>query len=158
MQSRIDPTGIVATLPRQTPRNDFGEVLTRTVNGAVRLGGAIAGSVNGMPVLSAAVSAVSALATAGAGTPAQTASTVAQPAIPVASVPGGASAGRGLSGLAGTGPDNYGNGLVDSMHQSSMQSLYLQVAMQQESREYNAISNVLKVRHDSAKAAINNIR
>jgi len=30
--------------------------------------------------------------------------------------------------------------------------------MQQESQRFNAISNVMKVRHDSAKAAINNIR
>jgi hypothetical protein len=34
----------------------------------------------------------------------------------------------------------------------------MQMQMQQESREYNTISNVLKVRHDSAKSAINNIR
>ena len=36
--------------------------------------------------------------------------------------------------------------------------LQLQNDMQQESREHNAISNIIKVRHDSAKAAINNIR
>jgi hypothetical protein len=36
--------------------------------------------------------------------------------------------------------------------------LGLQDAMQKESREFNAISNIMKVRHDSAKAAINNIR
>ena len=29
--------------------------------------------------------------------------------------------------------------------------------MQRESREYQTLSNVMKVRHDSAKAAINNI-
>jgi hypothetical protein len=36
--------------------------------------------------------------------------------------------------------------------------LQLQNEMQRESREHNAISNIMKVRHDSAKAAINNIR
>jgi hypothetical protein len=36
--------------------------------------------------------------------------------------------------------------------------LKLQHDMQQESQQYNAISNIMKVRHDSAKAAINNIR
>jgi hypothetical protein len=36
--------------------------------------------------------------------------------------------------------------------------MMMQMQMQQESREYNAVSNVLKVRHDSAKSAINNIR
>ena len=36
--------------------------------------------------------------------------------------------------------------------------LKLQRDMQQESQQYNTLSNVMKVRHDSAKAAINNIR
>ena len=34
----------------------------------------------------------------------------------------------------------------------------LQDEMQRESREHNTVSNIMKVRHDSAKAAINNIR
>lgn len=37
------------------------------------------------------------------------------------------------------------------------QYLQLQEGMQRESREFTAISNVMKVRHDSAKAAIQNI-
>ena len=40
----------------------------------------------------------------------------------------------------------------------SAQYLQLQDQMQRESRQYSAVSNVMKVRHDSAKAAINNIR
>ena len=36
-------------------------------------------------------------------------------------------------------------------------ALELQEAMQRENREYTALSNVMKVKHDSAKAAINNI-
>ena len=40
----------------------------------------------------------------------------------------------------------------------NMAYLALQNEMQKESREHNAISNIMKVRHDSAKAAINNIR
>jgi hypothetical protein len=39
----------------------------------------------------------------------------------------------------------------------NMQYLQLQENMQRESREYQTLSNVMKVRHDSAKAAINNI-
>ncbi len=35
--------------------------------------------------------------------------------------------------------------------------LNLQESMQQESRAFTSLSNVMKVRHDSAKAAINNI-
>ncbi|NVJ17106.1 hypothetical protein HV826_23520, partial [Myxococcus sp. AM010] len=40
----------------------------------------------------------------------------------------------------------------------NMAYLQLQNEMQKESREHTAVSNIMKVRHDSAKAAINNIR
>ena len=39
----------------------------------------------------------------------------------------------------------------------NLQYLQLQESMQSESREFTALSNVMKVKHDSAKAAINNI-
>ena len=39
----------------------------------------------------------------------------------------------------------------------NLQYLQLQEAMQRESREFTALSNVMKVKHDSAKSAINNI-
>lgn len=39
----------------------------------------------------------------------------------------------------------------------NLQYLQLQENMQRESREFQALSNVMKVKHDSAKAAINNI-
>jgi hypothetical protein len=39
----------------------------------------------------------------------------------------------------------------------NLQYLQLQEHMQRESREFAALSNVMKVKHDSAKAAINNI-
>ncbi len=39
----------------------------------------------------------------------------------------------------------------------NLQYLQLQESMQRESREFTALSNVMKVRHDSAKAAIDNI-
>jgi len=38
-----------------------------------------------------------------------------------------------------------------------LQYLQLQEQMQRESREYQALSNVMKVKHDSARAAIANI-
>ena len=40
----------------------------------------------------------------------------------------------------------------------SMQYLSLQNKLQQESREYNLVSNIMKQRHEAAKNAINNIR
>lgn len=39
----------------------------------------------------------------------------------------------------------------------NLQYLQLQENMQRESREFTAVSNVMKVKHDSAKAAIQNI-
>ena len=39
----------------------------------------------------------------------------------------------------------------------NLQYLQLQENMQRESREFTALSNVMKVKHDSAKAAIHNI-
>jgi len=39
----------------------------------------------------------------------------------------------------------------------NLQYLQLQESMQRESREFTAVSNVMKVKHDSAKSAINNI-
>jgi hypothetical protein len=40
----------------------------------------------------------------------------------------------------------------------NLQYLQLQEAMQRESREFTALSNVMKVKHDSAKTAIDNVR
>ena len=40
----------------------------------------------------------------------------------------------------------------------NLQYLQLQESMQRESREFTALSNVMKVKHDSAKSAIDNIR
>jgi hypothetical protein len=39
----------------------------------------------------------------------------------------------------------------------NLQYLQLQESMQRESREFTSLTNVMKVKHDSAKAAINNI-
>jgi hypothetical protein len=139
VNNRIDPTPVVITTPRQTPKNDFGDVLARTANGIAKLGGGLIQSVSGMPVVSAAVSAINQFA-----------------AIPIQSVPGGS--GSSAGGSSSIGADQYSDPKVREMYMASMQSLDLQAQMQQESREYNAVSNILKVRHDSAKAAINNIR
>ncbi|NIN71917.1 MAG: hypothetical protein GTO46_08305, partial [Gemmatimonadetes bacterium] len=40
----------------------------------------------------------------------------------------------------------------------NMQFLALQNQMQMESRQFNAVSNALKVRHDSAMGAIRNMK
>lgn len=47
--------------------------------------------------------------------------------------------------------------LQQEAQNSNLQFLQLQESMQRESREFTSLTNVMKVKHDSAKAAINNI-
>ncbi|QSQ23989.1 hypothetical protein JY651_03145 [Pyxidicoccus parkwayensis] len=163
--NRIPSLTITQTVPRQTPKNEFGSVLARAAQEVVRSGaGLVGGMVPAGPILSAAVSstktAVSMVATStgASGT-----------TVPVAAVGGSAGSTAGGTGAAmGTGAAT-GNGdawdLLEAQRALSadgqkfnMAYLALQNEMQKESREHNAISNIMKVRHDSAKAAINNIR
>lgn len=47
--------------------------------------------------------------------------------------------------------------LQQEARDSNLQYLQLQESMQRESRQFSALTNVMKVKHDSAKSAINNI-
>ena len=48
---------------------------------------------------------------------------------------------------------------MPEMNQSfSLQYLAIQQKIQQETREYNLLSNIMKTRHEAAKNAINNVR
>lgn len=132
--NRINSLSVTPTTTQQTPANSFGETLLRSGAEVVKVGGALASGVTaGSPVLSAAVSGVTSVISSGI-------------------------VGRAPSTVQA--PQQRGDAfdLLQLQDQQSKQYLQLQVQMQQESREFNAISNVLKVRHDSAKAAINNVR
>ncbi len=89
-----------------------------------------------------------------------------------AAVRSAASAGRGKPGALGADPGTAAAGaaggaegdvleatraLQQEARTFNLQYLQLQENMQRESREFQALSNVMKVKHDSAKAAINNI-
>lgn len=70
-----------------------------------------------------------------------------------------------LSGVAGGIPGVGGivqglqmQRMMDSMQQTSQQSLMMQFAMNMEQRRFEMMTNILKVRHDSAMSAIRNIR
>lgn len=156
---RITSLSITPTMSRQTPKTDFGTVLARTAHEIVRSGsGLVGGMIPGGPVMSAAISSIS-----------STVSSVASSASGVTSVPGaGVGSAVTTGGAASTGA-TAGRGeqwelleaqqLMQAEGQKfNMAYLDLQNAMQRESREHNTISNIMKVRHDSAKAAINNIR
>ncbi len=175
MSHEVNRISLTTTVARQTPKNEFGQVLKNTLTAAADLGGKVVGGLAGMPIVSAAVSSVTALASgASAGTSGVARS--GQAATGIVSIGGGGSTPGPVNGLgttvsgsggpsvnpggasvAGAEPANF-DGYLSQMRAESDRSMAMQMQMQQESRDYNTLSNVLKLRHDSAKAAINNIR
>ncbi len=133
--SRIDPVHVAPATTRKTEPDRFGEVLR-----------------------SAAAGAASGLASTVA---------LAAPFVPGGLVVAGAIHGAGRAAVAaetGGPPGDSGGDLLEATRalqreaQSfNLQYLQLQEGMQRESREFTALSNVMKVRHDSARSAINNI-
>jgi hypothetical protein len=155
--NRINQTSIVTSAPRQTPKDDFGSVMAQTVVQGVKTGASILGGALGNPVTSAAVSAVTAVAGVVQLGP-------SRPQAPASgSIASAASAATGPIGATGTGTGSGWDLLAAQQAMQSdsqnfnMQYLALQDQMQKESREFTAISNIMKVRQDSAKNAINNI-
>ena len=141
--NRLGSVTLTPTVARQTPRNDFGEGLSRTARTAVStVGQVVATLAPGVPMVSAAVARVSAVVGA-----------------PGAWVRGAAA---GPLGQAGQGEqwDLLAAQKEMQAEGAKMNLAYmdLQNQMQAESRAHNAVSNIMKVRHDSAKSAINNIR
>lgn len=149
--NRINSLSFTVTGQRQTPKNEFGLVLANTLSGALKTGAGVMGSLPGVPVISAAVNAVTGIVSNNPVNPGVVSSQSA--------VQGIVQLGGG-SGVGGAGADKpvYENSQVREMAAMSDYYMKMQNEMQRESREFNAISNIIKVRHDSAKAAINNIR
>lgn len=138
----ISNMSITQTVQRQTPKIDFGSVLARGASVVASRALSAADAMTGIPIMSAAVSAVTRFVTPSA-TPLQ-AGIASQPLAAQASP----------SPASGTEAEQF----VDLMKEQSFEYLRLQTAVQQESREYNTTTNILKTRHDSARAAINNLR
>jgi hypothetical protein len=183
---RINQVSVVSTTGRQTPNTEFGAVLEQTVSQAVKAGTGILGGALGNPVVSAAVTAVSGalgLTQAGANKPMGLA-TSSSAVIGVGGTLGSAAVGTvgGSSSLGvptASGSSSSGNNSLSSLlsgsngdswalmaAQQSMQSdsqswqmqyLQLQDQMNKESQQFTAVSNIMKVRNDAAKNAINNI-
>lgn len=151
---------LTPTVARQTPRNEFGQVMKNTLETATKaagvVSGALMGSLPGGGIISAAVSSVTNLASSGPGGSAGLAATGITSVGGSGAVSGGGGVAAQLASSGGM-PSNVGD-MVQQMRAEADRSMMMQMQMQQESREYNAVSNVLKVRHDSAKSAINNIR
>ena len=164
MNSRTNHVSLTPTVGRQTQQQDFGQVLKNTAQGAASLVGSALQSVAGSsPIVSAALSAVNSVTglssiSASANTGGTTA--VSRASTATVSMPqAGSIAPTGMSSVSVDGA-NLGEmgGYLKQMRAEADRSTLIQMQMQNESRDYNTITNVLKVRHDSAKAAINNIR
>ena len=134
----IPPIHVATTTERKTEPGRFGVALRTAAAGAAR---GVAASVElaapfvpGGTVLSGAVrAAAGTLASGGAGA-------------------------RSAETAAGEGDLVAATRALQQQSQSfNLQYLQLQENMQRESREFAALSNVMKVKHDSAKSAINNI-
>ena len=79
-----------------------------------------------------------------------------RPALP-SSAAGASLSASGGAGSGGGDVIEATRALQAEAQSFNLQYLQLQEAMQRESREFTSLTNVMKVKHDSAKAAINNI-
>jgi hypothetical protein len=151
---RISSLSIIPTVARQTPHNEFGTVLARTAQEVVKTGaGLVGGMVPAGAAMSAAVSSVR-----------SSLSSVAPGSASIVPIPGATGGSTPAAPADATGKGDAWDMLeaqrlmAEDGQKFNMAYLGLQNEMQKESREHNALSNIMKVRHDSAKAAINNIR
>ena len=151
---RIGTLLVAPTTERKAEPGRFGEALRSAASAAasgVATSVALAAPfVPGGPVLAGAVRAAAAPALASAARSAAAGTT-------------GGTAMAGTTGTTGAAGDAGGDVLeaTRTLQQQAqtfnLQYLQLQEAMQRESREFTSLTNVMKVKHDSAKAAINNI-
>lgn len=170
----INPTGrggsiqlnTGSTTVRQSPRTDFGTQMRNGIGaGAGVVGGAVgvaAPFVPGAAVVSAAVSGAGQAMTQGGG--GMQAGGGGAMAVGSGDIPVG---GPGLNTPTGAGGKGGGSqqdminqtkGMQEMMASFNLQYLQLQEKMQQENRSFTTISNVMKTKHDTAKASINNVR
>jgi hypothetical protein len=143
--SRLEIEG---TRARQTerPPMPFRSVLAGGVS-LLMSGAEVATHVVGGPVLAAAVHDARIGAT----------SAVAGTAPPIAGHGAFAAAAGGVNGAA-AGPAASVDGMLQQGQLSNLQLLALQQQVQQENQRFTTVSNVMRAKHDTAKAAVSNIR
>lgn len=178
------------TVDRQSSKVSFGERVAAGMNnaaGAVAGGlGTVAGMVPGGSMVSAAVSTLSGVSHAGAGSQYQGAAGMGVMSSGVTGVPsmsttvGGPSGGAGMTaggnpgapgiGLAAdamSGSGGAGGGVgnavasdptLNAMFAEQKKLLGLQASISAEGNRFNAISNVMKSRNEAQKTAIQNVR
>jgi hypothetical protein len=172
-------TGIKVTLDaariRQSPDSGaiFKEGLQRTAGAAMTAANTVAPYVPGMAVVSAAITGMGALkdATGASATAANTASNATQVSFSGASgMSGGAGRAGASSGAfnnieaAAAAGDSGAQQLLATRemqamnHSMNAQYLMLQNEMQAENRQFSVMSNIMKLRHETAKNSISNFR
>ena len=143
--NRIESIHVAPTTERQAEPGRFRAAMRAAANGLARGVAATvelaAPYVPGGTVLSAAVRSA--------------------PSPRARSIGAGSGADRGTSGTGAASGEGDVLEATRALQQEArtfnLQYIQLQESMQRESREFTALSNVMKVKHDSAKSAINNI-
>ena len=152
---------VQATRPRQTerPSSPFRDVLANGTAILVR-GAEVATSVTAGPVMAAAGAIAGAASARGPGAMATAGTATGAAASAGAASPAGSS--NVPASLVSPGSDQSDVATMQAMQRESqvfnMQLLELQEDVQQENRRFSTVSNVLRAKHDTAKAAVSNIR
>jgi len=171
------------SIGRQTPKSDFGDRVKAGLDqtaGAVATGASVAAPfVPGGAIVSAAVSSVSTMSngSAGGGVATQYSAVSSIPAPVGGGSPGTLNTTVGAPGtspvatpVAGGGspsvlPGNVSGGAtagfasdLEMMRRTNLELMSAQMAMQKENQVFTTVSNVLKVRHDTVKNTIQNVR
>ncbi len=175
------------SIDRQTPKTDFGNRVKAgmdTAASAVATGAAVAAPfVPGGAIVSAAVSSVGTMsagaqqgavatqysgfssmpAPTGGGAPGSLSTTVpgaggGVPGAPVVGSTLGGGAPSVVPNAAAGGAMSGFNADLESMRRTNLELMQSQMAMQRENQVFTTVSNVLKVRHDTVKNTIQNVR
>jgi hypothetical protein len=164
--TRIESIHVVPTTPRQSAPSRFDAALQSAANHLART---VAGGLElAAPAIPGGSFLLGAVRAATQPAPGSAPVTAAAPFVGGNGLPqGGASPYMTGAGTAPTAAGSAPAGEADVMASAralqaesaafNAQYLQLQEAMQRENREYTALSNVMKVKHDTARAAIGNI-
>jgi hypothetical protein len=157
MRIQSDPgqLAVEATRERQTavPSSPFRDVLAGSAS-VLLSGAAVATSVLGGPVLAAAVRGAAAGVAPGAAVGVRSSAVAGVSPDATAAALGGAAAGE----LGGGSEMATMHAMQRESQTFNLQLLALQEEVQQENRHFTTVSNVMRAKHDTAKAAVGNIR
>jgi hypothetical protein len=165
--NRIESITVVPTTPRQSAPSRFdvalqnaADQLARTVSGGLAAAApAIPGGTFLLGAVRAATQPAPGMSPVSGAAPFVGGSPTGAPGSPGFGGSGAPAAGAaGGTGSAETDVMASARALQAESQAFNAQYLQLQEAMQRENREFTALSNVMKVKHDTARAAIGNIQ